>query len=140
MGDDQFAAEKERLEEKHRLEVLNLLRSFEFERKDFESRLQAKLQEKEHDRSYDTDTFLHELEDVDEKLEGADDDVRRRFEQIKEEFLKRIKQLENEVLKRGKEESDKEKGISEKGSCFLACFLYYDWFLHLLLCIVVWFI
>ena len=133
--DDDFAAERERIEEKHRIEVLNLLKSFEFERKDIETRLRAEFEEAGAESSQNTSAFMQELEEYDDRLgDSTDDELRKRFEQEKEKFLVRINELENEISGGREEEDYQEEGIENivigiRHSCFHWSEKY-DWIKH----------
>jgi hypothetical protein len=118
-SDQNFEREREEIEERHRNEILNLLKSFEFERKDMEARLQEELEKKdsgmqnvqqsEFGRKDMEARLEEELEKKDsgmQNIQGSDIDNERSFskrtEFEKEKLLIRITHLEEELKKKGK--------------------------------------
>ena len=124
-SDQNFERQREDIEERHRNEILNLLKSFEFERKDMEARLQEELEKKDNEmqnvqqsefgRKDMKARLEEELETKDsemQNIQGSDIDnegsfsneeksgLRIEFE--KEELLIKITQLEEELKKKGK--------------------------------------
>ena len=126
-SDQNFEREREEIEERHRNEILNLLKSFEFERKDMEARLQEELEKKDNEMQNvqqsefgrkDMEARLEEeLETKDSEMKNvkqsdidnersfsneAKGGLRTEFEKEKEKLLIRITHLEEELKKQGK--------------------------------------
>jgi hypothetical protein len=126
-SDQNFEREREGIEERHRNEILNLLKSFEFERKDMEARLQEELEKKDNEMQNvqqsefgrkDMEARLEEeLEtkdggmqniqqsDIDNERSFSNEEkggLRTEFEKEKEELLIKITHLEEELKKKGK--------------------------------------
>jgi DNA repair exonuclease SbcCD ATPase subunit len=65
-SDQSFERQHEQIEEKHRNEILNLLKSFEFEKKDMEARFREELEQKENGEEKYKESVDMENEKIDE--------------------------------------------------------------------------
>ena len=114
-SDQNFEAERElQIEQRHRNEILNLLKSFEFEKKDMEARFQKELESKKggkenHERNAEMEEFevqnlpqsdaKNESLGLEERLQKEKDEQRVEFEKEKENLLLRIAELEGRTQK-----------------------------------------
>ena len=100
--DQSFDEDREVIEERHRNEILNLLKGFEFERKDMESRFRQELVNRERKVSQsDGNKFgLLSNEVFEERLQEERNEMEEKFDKEKEELLLKIMELEMEIKKR----------------------------------------
>lgn len=124
--DRDFEAECEKIEERHRNEILNLLKSFEFEKKDIEARFRQELQSKESeekqlDEKVETredeiqDLSQSDVSELQEKWQSEKEEQKAEFEKEKEELLLRISELESGMQKEEKSDDGCTSAVAESG-------------------------
>ena len=116
-SDRSFETEREQIEEKHRNEILNLLKSFEFEKKDMEARFQEELEKTENGKEkYDEDVkeekefefknstqtgVQNNLLELEKRLQKEKTEQKVEFETERENLLLKISELERRIQKQG---------------------------------------
>ena len=100
-----FEVEREMIEEKHRNEILNLLKSFEFERKDMEARIRQEFESKQseneiYERALESEeTEVNDLGPVVASSREEENEREVKFENEKEKLLLGITELEAMIHK-----------------------------------------
>lgn len=131
--DRNVATEREKIEERHRNEILNLLKSFEFEKKDIEARFRQELESKENERERldeKVQTEERELQnlsqsdvlELQERWKKEQDEQKVEFEKEKEELLLRISELEGRMEKEDKTDDGCPSTVRESGKIILRFF------------------
>lgn len=98
-SDGNIEAKRDQIEEKHRLEILNLLKSFEFERKDIELRVRKEFENKENGRVENLQTSDYN------KVLSSSNEEKHDFDKEKKQLLLKIAELEERIREETREDS-----------------------------------